>query len=108
MGSIYTTAAQAAITPPTNKVFVAITMLADTVFDSSEGLIASNDITSGLEYIGTDAAAHDAVLSPNLGESGVGGLVVDSVTFPKGITIYGRWSEIDVSSGGGIVAYIGD
>ena len=33
-------------------------------------------------------------------------LVVDSVTFPKGCTIYGRWTEIDVNSGT-IVAYQG-
>jgi len=33
-------------------------------------------------------------------------LVVDSVTFPKGVTIYGRWTEIDVASGT-IVAYQG-
>ena len=33
---------------------------------------------------------------------------ITSLVVPKGITIYGRWSEIDVSSGGGIVAYIGD
>ena len=108
LGSVYTTNGQAAITPPTGKVFVAITMLADTVFDSASGLVASNDITAGIEYIGTDAAAHDAALSPDLGESGVGGLEVDSVTFPKGVTIYGRWTEIDVASGGGIIAYIGN
>ena len=106
MGSVYTTAGQDAITPPTNKVFVAITMLADTVFDTDTGLIASNDTTSGLEYIGNAEAAHNAGTATT--STGTAGLKVNSVTFPKGITIYGRWSEIDVSSGGGIVAYIGD
>ena len=39
LGSVYTTASSDAVTPPTNKVFVAITMLADTVFDSSGGFV---------------------------------------------------------------------
>ena len=106
MGSAYTDAGDPAITPPTNKVFVAITMVTATTFDSSTGLIADNDIANGLEYIGTAAAAHDAALSPDLGESGTGGLVVNSVAFPAGLTIYGRWTEIDVTSGT-IVAYQG-
>ena len=81
----------AVMTPPTGKVFVAITMLADTTFDTSAGLVADNDSAgAGLEYIGTDTAAHNAVLSPDLGESGAGGVVVDvNNTFPEGVTIYG-------------------
>jgi len=106
LGSVYTTASSTAITPPTGKVFVAITMLEDTVFDASGGLIAdtTNTASEGLEYIGTDVAAHDAGTATGL--TGTAGLVVDSVTFPKGVTIYGRWTEIDVDSGK-IVAYIG-
>ena len=117
LGSVYTTASSDAITPPTNKVFVAITMLADTVFDSSGGLIAerivvtsTTDATAtstqtGDIYIGTEQPAND--LGTATTDEGTGGKVVDSVTFPKGVTIYGRWTEIDVNSGG-IVAYIGD
>ncbi len=109
LGSIYTTNGQNAISPPTGKVFVAITMLADTVFDASGGLVADTTNTrSGLEYIGTEVAAHNLSDGSETAVSGSEGLVVDSVTFPKGVTIYGRWTEIDVSSGGGIIAYIGD
>ena len=40
--------------------------------------------------------------------SGRGGDVIDaSNTFPKGITIYGRWTSLDLASGSAI-AYIGD
>ena len=107
MGSVFNDGV-AAMTPPTGKVFVAITMLADTTFDTSAGLVADNDTTAGLEYIGTDTAAHDAALSPDLGESGVGGVIVDvSNSFPAGITIYGRWTTINPASGL-IIAYIGD
>ncbi len=110
LGSMYTTNNQAAISPPTGKVFVAITMLADTVFDSAGGLIAdtTNTAIAGLEYIGTEVAAHNLSDGSETAISGSEGLVVDSVTFPKGVTIYGRWTEIDVASGGGVIAYIGE
>ena len=118
LGSAYTTASSDAIIPPTNKVFVAITMLADTVFDSSGGLVAERSLVSGTTstsvsaktgdiYIGTEEPAHDLAAAAETTDEGSGGAVVDSVTFPKGITIYGRWTEIDVSSGS-VVAYIGD
>ena len=53
MGSIFSDGT-GALTPPSGKVFVAITFLADTVFNSSNGLVADNDVTAGLEFIGTD------------------------------------------------------
>lgn len=101
----------AAMTPPTGKVFVAITMLTDTTFDTAGGLIAEQDLENGLEYIttvdGSSAGdpAHNAGSSTKV--SGSGGLIVDvSNVFPRGLTIYGRWSEIDLASGS-IIAYIG-
>ena len=118
LGSAYTTASSDAIKPPTNKVFVAITMLADTVFDSSAGLVAERVVIPGATtsdpstktgdiYIGTEQPAHDLAAGSETTDEGSGGKVVDSVTFPKGISIYGRWSEIDVDSGS-IIAYVGD
>jgi len=106
----------AAMAPPTGKVFVAITMLADTTFDTSAGLVADNDDENGLEYIGTvfardadgtaDDAAHDETSST--ATLGSGGVVVDvSNTFPKGVTIYGRWTSINPASGS-FIAYIGE
>ena len=109
MGSMFNDGT-AAMTPPTNKVFVAITMLTDCTFDSSGGLKADNDSAgAGLEYIGTEAAAHNATVgSGETTATGGGGLQVDvSNTFPKGVTIYGRWTEIDPASGT-CIAYIGD
>ena len=98
----------AAIKPPTGKVFVAITMLADTTFDTSAGLVADNDTTAGLEYAGTDTADHNLSVASETTSSGGGVVVVDvSNTFPKGVTIYGRWTKINPASGL-IVAYIGD
>ena len=108
LGSVFNDGT-AAITPPTNKVFVAITMLADTTFDSSGGLKADNDSAgAGLEYIGTEAAAHNLSVASETVFSGGGGQQVDvSNSFPEGLTIFGRWTEIDLASGM-IIAYIGD
>lgn len=73
--------------------FVAIQFITDTVFNSTNGLVASDD-----------------TLFPN-SQSGATGIdsdgdPVDSATFPAGMTIYGRWTQIILVSGS-IVAYTG-
>ena len=88
------------VTPASNvnritKVFVAITFLEDTVFDSgSEGLVPqeSQNFPSSTGT-STDIDAD-------------GGDVVDSETFPKGVTIYGRWTGFKLASGR-VIAYVG-
>ena len=81
-------------------------MLEDTVFDSAGGLIADIPVGTHDIYIGTDQPAHDLAAAAETTDEGSGGIVVDSVTFPKGITIYGRWTAIDVASGK-VIAYVG-
>ena len=100
-GSVYTTGSSEEINPPTNHIFAAITFLDDTVFDGSGGLISE----APTKFINTETAAHDLTAGEETEEQGTGGAVVDSVTFPKGITIFGRWTEIHVNSGK-IIAYI--
>ena len=113
LGSVYTTASSEEINPPTNKVFVAITMLSDTVFDDAGGLVADIPLSGSDQYIGTEQPAHDLAAAGETTDEGTGGVTIggdaeaDAVTFPKGVTIYGRWTEIDVYSGA-VIAYIGD
>ena len=108
MGSVLNDAV-GAITPPSGKVFVAITFLVDTTLNTSLGLVADNDVTAGLEYFGSDTLAHDTVLNPDLGESGTGGVAVTTATvFPKGLTIYGRWTKVTTITSGQYIAYIGN
>ena len=113
LGSAYTTASSDAIKPPTGKVFVAITMLDNTVFDDTGGLVADIPISGSDQYIGTEQPAHDLAADSETTDEGSGGLIIggsaegDAVTFPKGVTIYGRWTEIDVHSGK-VIAYIGE
>ena len=78
-------------TPPSGYVVVAITMLTDCAFDS---LIAEGGTGT---YIGT----------AGVGASGVA--VATSNTFPKGVTIYGRWTSVSVNSDGQTcICYLGD
>jgi len=104
MGSVFTSVS-GAITPPSNKVFIAITFLAETTLDSSSGLVAdTNHYTT--EFPGTNVAAHDAGAATDV--SGTGGNAIDvNDIFPAGITIYGRWTEIDITEGM-VIAYIGE
>ena len=101
-GSVYTASGSDAIIPPLNQTFVAITMVTDCTFDSSNGLVAED----ANKFINTETAAHDAAASSETSILGSGGQVVDSVIFPAGMTIYGRWKEIDVDTGS-CIAYIG-
>ena len=82
-GSVYTTASSDAIKPPTEREFIAITMITDTVFDSSAGLIA----TDANGYVNTETAANDLADGSETSSYGSGGMVVDSVVFPAGMTI---------------------
>ena len=108
MGSVFNNTASA-ITPPTGKVFVAITFLTDTTLNTTAGLVADNDDANGLEYVGTGTAAHNETVGSETTITGGGGkAVVTATTFPKGITIYGRWTKLTTVTSGQYIAYIGD
>ena len=64
--------------------FAAITMMEDTVFTS----LTPSDTTNGY------------------GVGSYNGNSMASETIPKGVTIYGRWTLIDLSSGA-VIAYLG-
>lgn len=112
MGSIFVNTANTPIKPPTKKVFVAITFLADTQLEllaTNAGGLTADTADPNVEYIGTDVAAHNAGSAD--ATSGSGGLIISNTdTFPKGITIYGRWTSIEIGNGkaGSLIAYIGD
>lgn len=82
-----------AVTPPAGRVFVALSFLADT---SLSALVAEN----------TDFCSTAA------GGSGAGGdAVAAAQVFPKGFTLYGRFTSFTLNSAdadGGVVAYVGE
>ena len=77
------------------KVFVAITFLEDTVFNSgTTGLVAETT------QLFPDSTGTGTAIDAD------GGDVVDGETFPAGITIYGRWTGFQLASGR-VIAYLG-
>ena len=104
MGSVFTTASSDAIKPPTGCVFIAITALTDTDFDASGGLVAE----TATVYANTEDAANELAAGSETTEEGSGGVQITNTNLDlkSGITIYGRYTEIDVNAGQ-IIAYIG-
>tara|TARA_R100001530_G_scaffold117421_1_gene84543 strand:- start:656 stop:1048 length:393 start_codon:yes stop_codon:yes gene_type:complete len=100
-GSAYSDADSDVINPPLNQTFVAITMVTDCTFASGD--LIAEDAT---KFINTETAAHDLADGAETSIQGTGGKIVADVVFPAGLTIYGRWTEIDVSVGS-CIAYIG-
>ena len=113
MGSVFADSANGKITPPTNKVFIAITFLADTQLETlgvNAGGLTGDTSDADYEHIGTDVAAHNVSVGSETAVSGGGGVIVDgSNTFPAGLTIYGRWTSAEIKNGcaGAMIAYIG-
>ncbi len=91
-----------AIKPPTGCVFVAITALTATDFDSSGGLIAEN----AKHWANTEDDAGDKAAGSETTSEGSGGVQITATNLdlPAGTTIYGRYTEIEINSGQ-IIAY---
>ena len=96
----------AAVTPPSGKVIVAIQFLEDTVLST---LVAATDTPDTAYFSHTAAVANNGgrrVCSCNGGNAAES----DAATsFPKGITIYGRWTSFTppTSTAGGVIFYFG-
>lgn len=76
-------------------VFVAIQVIEDCVFASgSGGLIAET------EQLFPDDTGAGTLIDADAGAA------IDSVTFPAGVTIYGRWTGFQLASGK-VLAYVG-
>ena len=102
---------------PTGKVIVAITMLENIKFEATNGLIAD----TSFQRATTSAATEDGVAffgtgtqvlangEDNDGDAVTSVVVADTVEFPKGITIYGRWTSIALAASytHGVIVYYG-
>lgn len=92
VGSAFSDTATDTIQPPDGLVIVAIQFLADT---SLSALVAEDSDN----YFNSVAAAHTG-----------GGQVDTSQVFPKGLTIFGRYTSVSINaddSDGGIIVYFG-
>ena len=79
-------------TAPAGQVFVSITILIETTFTK----LVAEDPTL---YMGTNGVASTS--------SPPGIVITGSHKFPQGITIYGRWTSIQVGALDIVVAYLG-
>ena len=84
----------AAVTAAYGK-FVAIQFLEDSVFNSTDGLVATDT-----QRWPDDTSAATDVSSSNTA-------AVGSQVFPQGMTIFGRWDSFKLASGA-VIAYIGN
>ena len=81
-----------------------------------EEILSATTFRASSNVIGTTLSSQ-SLSGLSLHSSGYGGVAVDgSNTFPKGITIYGRWTDLSLASiggtghpsgGGGIIVYFG-
>tara|TARA_Y100001938_G_C8087904_1_gene433187 strand:- start:1479 stop:1862 length:384 start_codon:yes stop_codon:yes gene_type:complete len=102
------------VRPPVGKVIVAVTFITDTKLESHGGLVAANDNNVGLGYVSTENAdgstniTHDENYASETITNGSGQVNVNQAnSFPRGLTIYGRWNEVHAVSGT-FIAYIGE
>ncbi len=93
-GSILVTGTTAVTTSVSGTKFVAIQFIEDTVFASSGGLVATT------EQLWPDDTGASTTIDAN------GGAAIDSVTFPQGMTIFGRWDGFTLASGK-CIGYLG-
>ena len=105
------------LTASTAKYYVcAVTMITDVTFQALETIDGGVNMGMGdTAFFGTDvlaidshwnAAAADTTAETNEDSDPI----TTSDTFPKGITIYGRWTSVEIGNGktGSLIAYIGD
>jgi len=120
MGSGHLKAVATDFFAPRGKVIVAITMLEDILFDKlladttyQTGSATVDQGPSDTAYFGTGDQ-----IAANGGDGAAGGfnqalsvVVAATVSFPKGLTIYGRWTNISLQGSDythGIIVYYGE
>jgi len=120
MGSGHLKAVATEFFAPRGKVIVAITMLEDMLFDK---LLADTTYQTGSATVdqgpadtayfgtGTQIAANGGDGAAGAFNQALSVVVAATVSFPKGLTIYGRWTEISLQGSDythGIIVYYGE
>jgi len=106
-----------AVTPPAGMVIIAVTFLTDLKLNSTNGLVP--ELPTDATFKGptfddsgtTRAQINSFGTATQTVKNGAESLAVDSNNlFPKGLTIYGRWTKFQITnadSTGGVILYYG-
>lgn len=99
-GSTFSTTVSETVKPPAGMVIVAITFLGDTTLDvlTAEKQTDGENKDASFNHTNEGAALADANGDP----------IADATIFPKGLTVYGRWTEVSaasVTTNTGYIAY---
>jgi len=120
MGSGHLKAVGTDFFAPRGKVIVAITMLEDILFDK---LLADTTYQTGSATVdqgpsdtayfgtGTQIAANGGDGAAGAFNQALSVVVAATVSFPKGLTVYGRWTNISLQGSDythGIIVYYGE
>ena len=84
------------------KYVCAITMLDDTTFESLTNLDETNLSNACISTIDGEDETDSVWQSATNNTSNFSTIVTTSHTFPKGITIYGKWNVVELNSGSAI------
>jgi|TARA_Y100000114_G_C11653536_1_gene275440 hypothetical protein len=99
LGSSFANLATTDVKPPAGKNIIAITFLADTKLDKLAAA-GTDHLDASFNHDDAGAALADA--------NGVA--ITNDTIFPKGITIYGKWTEVSITAdnaAAGIICYFG-
>ena len=116
MGSGHIKASATDLMPPAGSVIVAITMLDDVSFEVltadthlNGANVAAKQGGDGTAYIGTGTQILANGIDADDTDTVESVAIASTVVFPKGLTIYGRWTSVSLNadSDHGVICYYG-
>ena len=112
LGSGFVDTNNVTLVPPSGKVIIAITFVDDASLDVLTPEVSTDATFKGPKVLATKVAEINYVGVPaQTAANGASSQPVDSTqVFPKGMTIYGRWTALSMETTvttGGCIAYYG-
>tara|TARA_R110002096_G_scaffold426496_1_gene636392 strand:+ start:26 stop:403 length:378 start_codon:yes stop_codon:yes gene_type:complete len=111
LGSGFVDTNSVTLVPPSGKVIIAITFMDDTSLDVLTPEVPTDATFKGPQTSAGVAETNCVGIPAQTAANGAGSQVIDtSQVFPKGLTLYGRWTAFSMQltvTTGGCIAYYG-
>ena len=112
LGSGFVDTNSVTLVPPSGKVIIAITCLDDMAFQTLTPEVSTDATFKGPKVLATKVAEINYIGVPaQTAANGAGSqIIANDNLFPKGMTIYGRWTALRLQTTvttGGCIAYYG-